>query len=173
MDLFFWELARASGLAAYAALCIAVLTGIAPRRTALLEAVAAVDRLVATGLERHARFAAAVAACGGEHLALAAVSAATAAAATVTAARVSAATATTAASATLGATRSAVGRATGRGVLETAAGVKLLLAGRPDEFLPAVLAGQGLVLKAHVGILHSSRPTSRFVRAREPPKCRA
>src|SRR2546430_16994093 len=31
MDLFFWELARASGLAAYAALCIAVLTGIAPR----------------------------------------------------------------------------------------------------------------------------------------------
>src|SRR5207247_9954298 len=31
MDLFFWELARASGLTAYAALCIAVLTGIAPR----------------------------------------------------------------------------------------------------------------------------------------------
>ncbi|HEV8535365.1 MAG TPA: hypothetical protein VGR87_06530 [Candidatus Limnocylindria bacterium] len=31
MDLFLWQLARASGLAAYAALCIAVLTGLAPR----------------------------------------------------------------------------------------------------------------------------------------------
>jgi sulfoxide reductase heme-binding subunit YedZ len=31
MDVFYWQLARASGLAAYAALCIAVLTGIAPR----------------------------------------------------------------------------------------------------------------------------------------------
>jgi sulfoxide reductase heme-binding subunit YedZ len=31
VDLFFWQLARASGLAAYAALSIAVLTGIAPR----------------------------------------------------------------------------------------------------------------------------------------------
>src|SRR5256886_10934865 len=145
---------------------------VAPRRTALLEAVAAVDRLVATGLERHARFAAAVAACRGEHLALSAISAAAATTAAVTTTRISAAAAT-AASATLRATRSAVGWATGRGVLETAPGVELLLAGRPDEFLPAVLAGQGLVLKAHVGILHSSRPTSRFVRAREPPKCRA
>src|SRR5438445_10017477 len=35
MDLFFWELARASGLAAYAALCIAVLTGLAPRTQVL------------------------------------------------------------------------------------------------------------------------------------------
>ena len=35
MDLFFWEIARASGLAAYAALCIAVLSGIAPRTQAL------------------------------------------------------------------------------------------------------------------------------------------
>ena len=35
MDLFFWKLARASGLAAYAALCIAVLTGLAPRTQAL------------------------------------------------------------------------------------------------------------------------------------------
>src|SRR5437867_6923734 len=35
MDLFFWQLARASGLAAYAALCIAVLSGIAPRTQAL------------------------------------------------------------------------------------------------------------------------------------------
>ena len=35
MDLFFWEIARASGLAAYAALCISVLSGIAPRTQAL------------------------------------------------------------------------------------------------------------------------------------------
>jgi sulfoxide reductase heme-binding subunit YedZ len=35
VNLFFWELARASGLAAYAALCIAVLTGLAPRTQAL------------------------------------------------------------------------------------------------------------------------------------------
>ncbi|TMG51726.1 MAG: hypothetical protein E6H84_14805 [Chloroflexi bacterium] len=35
MDLFFWELARASGLATYAALCIAVLTGLAPRTQVL------------------------------------------------------------------------------------------------------------------------------------------
>ena len=35
MDLVFWEIARASGLAAYAALCIAVLSGIAPRTQAL------------------------------------------------------------------------------------------------------------------------------------------
>lgn len=35
MDLVFWEIARASGLAAYAALCISVLSGIAPRTQAL------------------------------------------------------------------------------------------------------------------------------------------
>src|SRR5207245_6059482 len=35
MDLFLWELARASGLAAYAALCIAVISGLAPRTAAL------------------------------------------------------------------------------------------------------------------------------------------
>jgi sulfoxide reductase heme-binding subunit YedZ len=35
VDLFFWEIARASGLAAYAALCIAVLSGLAPRTQAL------------------------------------------------------------------------------------------------------------------------------------------
>src|SRR5438128_10129685 len=35
MDLFFWEIARASGLAAYAALCISVLSGLAPRTQAL------------------------------------------------------------------------------------------------------------------------------------------
>jgi len=35
MDLFLWELARASGLAAYTAVCIAVITGLAPRTAAL------------------------------------------------------------------------------------------------------------------------------------------
>jgi sulfoxide reductase heme-binding subunit YedZ len=35
VDLFFWEIARASGLAAYAALCIALLSGLAPRTQAL------------------------------------------------------------------------------------------------------------------------------------------
>ena len=35
MDLVFWQIARASGLAAYAALCIAVLSGVAPRTQAL------------------------------------------------------------------------------------------------------------------------------------------
>lgn len=35
MDLVFWEIARASGLAAYAALCISVLSGLAPRTQAL------------------------------------------------------------------------------------------------------------------------------------------
>lgn len=35
MDLILWQIARASGLAAYAALCIAVLTGLAPRTQAL------------------------------------------------------------------------------------------------------------------------------------------
>src|SRR5256712_13534195 len=34
MDLFFWEIARASGLAAYAALCISVLSVLAPRTQA-------------------------------------------------------------------------------------------------------------------------------------------
>src|SRR2546430_4342464 len=35
MDLVFWEIARASGIAAYAALCISVLSGLAPRTQAL------------------------------------------------------------------------------------------------------------------------------------------
>ncbi len=35
MDLVFWQIARASSLAAYAALCIAVLSGLAPRTQAL------------------------------------------------------------------------------------------------------------------------------------------
>src|SRR5207302_7505800 len=135
---------------------------VAPRRrSTLLEAVAAVHGLVAARLERNARLASAVAACRGEHLALAAaVAAATAAVSTTTAATgVPSAAATTTASATLGATRGTVSGATGRCVLESAACVELLLAGGPDEFLPAVLAGQGLVLKAHGIVLQSSRPT--------------
>src|SRR5438309_728108 len=70
--------------------------------------------------------------------------------------------AATAASAALRASRGAVSRASGGGVLKTAARVELLLAGSPNELLPAVPAGQGLVLKAHVGSLQSSQPTSRF-----------
>src|SRR5205823_13239885 len=82
-----------------------------------------------------------------------AVSTPTAAAAAPTA------TAATTASATLRATRGTVSGATGGSVLESAACVELLLAGGPDEFLPAVFAGQGLVLKAHGIVLQSSRPT--------------
>jgi len=76
---------------------------VAPRWATLLEAVAAVHGLVAARLERNARLASAVAACCGEHLALAAaVAAATAAVSTTTAATgVPTATATTTASATL------------------------------------------------------------------------
>src|SRR6266852_5663490 len=105
-----------------------------PWRPLLLEAVGAVHGLVPARLERHARFFAAVAAHRAEHLALtAAVSAATATAATTT-----------------GATCGAVGGATARRVLQSARGVELLLAGRPNELLPAVAAGQGLVLETHV-----------------------
>src|SRR5207302_9847900 len=94
-----------------------------------------------------------------EHLPLAAaVAAATTAVSTTTAATGVRTTATTA-SATLRATRGTVSGATGRSVLESAACVELLLAGGPDEFLPAVLAGQGLILKAHGIVLQSSRPT--------------
>src|SRR5437762_2921503 len=132
------------------------------RRALLLEAVAAVHRLVTARLERNARLTTAVAAGRREHLTLPAVTAATAA---VSAARVAAATTTTSASSTaLGATRGAVVCAAGRGVLEAAAGVKLLLAGRPDELLAAVLADQGLVLKAH-GVLLIARGPLLFVRA--------
>src|SRR5438874_2090637 len=127
------------------------------RRALLLEAVAAIHRLVATRLERDARLATAVAARRGEHLALtASVSATATTTAAVPAARISTATA---APTTLRAPCGAIVCAAGRRVLETAAGVELLLAGRPDELLAAVTADQGLVLKAH-GTSQSSRPTS-------------
>jgi hypothetical protein len=35
VDLLLWEIARASGLAAYAALCTSILSGLAPRTQAL------------------------------------------------------------------------------------------------------------------------------------------
>src|SRR5437762_2793585 len=130
------------------------------RRALLLEAVAAVHRLVTARLERNARLTTAVAAGRCEHLTLSAVTAATAA---VSATRV-AATTTSAPSTALRATRGAVVCAAGRGVLEAAAGVELLLAGRPDELLAAVLADQGLVLKAH-GVLLIARGPLLFVRA--------
>src|SRR5437773_7690817 len=131
------------------------------RRALLLEAVAAVHRLVTARLERNARLTTAVAAGRREHLTLPAV---TAAATAVSAARVAATTTTSASSTALRATRGAIVCAAGRGVLEAAAGVELLLAGRPDELLAAVLADQGFVLKAH-GVLLIARGPLLFVRA--------
>src|SRR5207302_2401429 len=57
---------------------------VAPRWATLLEAVAAVHGLVAAWLERNAGLASAVAACRGEHLALAAAVAAAPTAASTT-----------------------------------------------------------------------------------------
>src|SRR5688500_5694999 len=78
-------------------------------RLPLLEAVAAVHRLVAAGLERHTGLLAAAGARRGEHLTIAT------------------ATATTA-SAVAGAMRRAAGGAAGRRVLQAAGLVELLLA---------------------------------------------
>src|SRR3990170_5368789 len=104
------------------------------RRTDLLEAGAAVHGLVATWLERNARLAAAVAACRDEELARAT--------------HATAAAVTTAAAATgRAATRRTARRATTRFVHETTGLVELLLSRGPNEFLTAVLAGQGLVRK--------------------------
>src|SRR5437899_10759551 len=101
------------------------------RRPDLLEAGAAVDRLVAAGLERDARLTAAVAAGRGEELTRATHATATAVhAATRAAAR--------------GPACRAARRTTARLVHETTGLVELLLARGPDEFLTAVLAGQGL-----------------------------
>src|SRR3990170_6972918 len=101
------------------------------RRTDLLEAGAAVHGLVATWLERNARLAAAVAAGRDEELAWAAHATATA----------------VAAASGRAATRRTTRGATTRLVHETAGLVELLLSRGPDEFLTAVLAGQGLVRK--------------------------
>src|SRR5207247_9003739 len=106
------------------------------RWTHLLEAGTAVDRLVATGLERHACLASAVAAGSREELTGA------------THATASAVGTAAAAHATGGATRRTAGGTTSRLVHETARGVELLLAGRPCEFLTAVLAGQSFVREA-------------------------
>src|SRR5438477_5298094 len=106
------------------------------RRPHLLEARAAVDRLVAARLERNAGLTAAVAAGRGEELTRAAHAPAAAVhAAARSAARRSACR--------------AARRASARLVHETTGLVELLLARGPDEFLPAVLAGQGLVREAH------------------------
>src|SRR6185503_19772489 len=102
------------------------------RRTTLLEAVAAVNGLVTTRLERHAGFLAAVAAGRGEHLAGAAAVSTTTAAATAC---------------------RAVSGATARGVLKATARVELLLSGGPDKLLATVATGQGLVCERHSGLL--------------------
>ena len=86
------------------------------------EAVAAVDRLVATRLEGNLSLLAAVRADRGEHLTLRAgvpVS---------------------------GAESGAALRAAARLVLEALLGVELLLGSREDEFLAAVAANEGFVL---------------------------
>jgi hypothetical protein len=125
------------------------------RRPHLLEAGAAVDRLVAAGLERHACLATAVAAGSREELTRATHA---------TAAAVCTAAAT---HATGGATRRTAGRATSRLVHETARGVELLLAGRPCEFLTAVFAGQSLVREAQFEA--SSLCCSRRLEPRQDP----
>jgi hypothetical protein len=107
------------------------------RRTHLLEAGAAVDRLVAAGLERHACLTTAVAAGSREELTGSTHATASAVC-----------TAAAAAHATGGATRRTAGGTTSRLVHETARGVELLLAGRPCEFLTAVFAGQSFVREA-------------------------
>src|SRR5919197_5757694 len=106
------------------------------RRPHLLEAGAAVHRLVATRLERNACLTAAVAAGRGEELTRATHAPA-------------AAGVRTAAHAAGGATRRTAARATTRLVHETARGIELLLSRSPHEFLTAVLAGQSLVREAH------------------------
>src|SRR5207245_8924346 len=127
----------------------------APRRAALLEAVAAVHGLVPAGLERDACLAAAVAAGRGEHLAGSAVASAapTTAVATATAPAVAVAAAAT----TARATRCAVLGAPRGCVLEPARGVELLLARGPDEFPPTVPTAQRIVLEAH--FQHRSQTT--------------
>ena len=85
------------------------------------EALTAVDGTISTGLERNLGLAAAAVADHGVHLAGGT------------------------AIAVLGTTGSAAGRAAARLILEALLSEELLLAGRENEFVAAVTAGQGLV----------------------------
>jgi hypothetical protein len=107
------------------------------RAAAGLEAVAAVDGLVATRLKRHFGRLSALAARGLEHLATAATSGSAATAAAVA----SAAAAGTA----LRLTRRSAFRAAIRLVLEAFACKKLLLAGTKNELAVTINAAQGFV----------------------------
>jgi hypothetical protein len=106
-----------------------------------LETLAAIDRFVATRLERHFSRATALAANRLVHLALPATTAVTAAAPTC----VGAAAATAAAGCALRFTRGATIGTTVRFVLEAFGGKKLLLAGAKGELRIAVRAGQNLI----------------------------
>ncbi len=105
------------------------------RAAAGLEAVAAVNRLVATRLERYFGRLSALAARGLEHFATAAASrSAAAAVASATAAR-----------AALRLTRRSAFRAAIRLILEALARKKLLLAGTKNELAVTINAAQGFV----------------------------
>jgi len=124
------------------------------RRPHLLEAGAAVDRLVAAGLERNPCLATAVAAGSREELTRATHAPASA-------------VGVAAAHATGGATRRTAGGTTSRLVHQTARGVELLLAGRPCEFLTAVFASQSFVREAQFEA--SSLCCSRRLEPRQDP----
>jgi hypothetical protein len=108
------------------------------RAAAGLEAVAAVDGLVATRLKRHFGRLSALAARGLEHLATAAASGSAATAAAV-------ASATTAARTALRLTRRSAFRAAIRLILKAFARKKLLLAGTKNKLAVTINAAQGFV----------------------------
>ena len=93
-----------------------------PALTLRFEALTAVDGAISAGLERHLSLAAATVADDGVHLPGSTTVAA------------------------LGTTGSTAGRAAARLILEALLSEELLLAGRKNEFVAAVTAGQGLVL---------------------------
>ncbi len=105
-----------------------------------METIAAIDRLIATGLKRNFRYAAALAAGGLEHFTLASTATATATAATVTA-TAGTATVPTARSTLRFARLTAIGAAVGF-VLEPFGSEKFLLAGRKCKFVIAINARQ-------------------------------
>src|SRR5262245_3227488 len=134
----------------------------APASAHALEAVGAVDRLVAARLERHLGLAAAARAGRREHLAarpvvaaaVAARAAVVAAAEAVAAGRVAVAAAAAAAATTaLHLARAPALRAATGLVGQAAALVELLLPGGECELLTTVAAGQGPVLKHRTRLL--------------------
>src|ERR1700678_1935803 len=131
--------ARARCLA-YALGRLAVRPAAAAAATARLEAVAAVNRLVAAGLERNGGLAAALAAFHFEHFARGTVAAVAAAAAARAVARTAAA-----AGSTLGLTRRAAIHAAVGLIGEALRGEKLLFAGAEREGCAAINAIEGFI----------------------------